>query len=182
MTKRSRLTPDDKPSRRRLLKVLAGGGAAAAGLKTLPPQWTQPALESVMLPAHAQTSPQLQIDCSIDDIDEDGGGVGTLTVTVSGSVSGGGDLGGIQIDIEGVLTESGTADPTTEENESTTTAADGSYGPVDLTFDGPCLTNGNMFPFLLRDGVRVTVTSPDSRLEGESSTCTAGFTKCPDPS
>ena len=43
-------------NRRKLLKsVAAGGGAIIAG-KTLPEKWTKPAVDAVMLPAHAQTS------------------------------------------------------------------------------------------------------------------------------
>ena len=45
-----------KQNRRKLLKsVAAGGGAIIAG-KTLPENWVRPAVESVVLPAHAQTS------------------------------------------------------------------------------------------------------------------------------
>ena len=44
-------------SRRKLLKsVAAGSGAVIAG-KSLPDNWTKPVVDSVMLPAHAQTSP-----------------------------------------------------------------------------------------------------------------------------
>lgn len=43
-------------NRRKLLKsVAAGGGAIIAG-KTLPDTWTKPAVDSIILPAHAQTS------------------------------------------------------------------------------------------------------------------------------
>jgi hypothetical protein len=43
-------------NRRKLLKsVAAGGGAIIAG-KTLPEKWTKPAVDAVVLPAHAQTS------------------------------------------------------------------------------------------------------------------------------
>ena len=43
-------------NRRKLLKsVAAGGGAIIAG-KTLPEKWTRPAVDSVMLPADAETS------------------------------------------------------------------------------------------------------------------------------
>lgn len=41
------------PSRRKTIKTLAGAGAVV-GL--LPTRWTKPALESIVLPAHAQTS------------------------------------------------------------------------------------------------------------------------------
>ncbi|GJL81594.1 MAG: hypothetical protein DHS20C01_12280 [marine bacterium B5-7] len=41
------------PSRRKLLKALTAGGAVAA---VAPSEWTKPALKSVMLPAHAQST------------------------------------------------------------------------------------------------------------------------------
>jgi len=44
-------------SRRKLLKsITAGSGAIVAG-KSLPESWRRPIVDSVMLPAHAQTSP-----------------------------------------------------------------------------------------------------------------------------
>ncbi|MDZ7839257.1 MAG: hypothetical protein U5R46_00320 [Gammaproteobacteria bacterium] len=44
-------------ARRRLLKsVVAGGGVLATG-KLLPENWARPVVQSVVLPAHAQTSP-----------------------------------------------------------------------------------------------------------------------------
>ena len=43
-------------NRRKLLKsVAAGGGAIIAG-RTLPEKWSKPAVDAVLLPAHAQTS------------------------------------------------------------------------------------------------------------------------------
>ena len=43
-------------SRRKLLKsIVAGSGAIVAG-KSLPESWSRPVVDSVMLPAHAQTS------------------------------------------------------------------------------------------------------------------------------
>jgi len=48
---------NDSESRRKLLKSIAAGttGALIAG-KTLPESWMKPVVDSVMLPAHAQTS------------------------------------------------------------------------------------------------------------------------------
>lgn len=44
-------------ARRRLLKsIVAGGGVLATG-KLLPENWARPVVQSVLLPAHAQTSP-----------------------------------------------------------------------------------------------------------------------------
>lgn len=48
--------PTDKP-RRRLLKTVAVSGSAV-GLSSLPGQWAKPIVASVILPAHAQTSPR----------------------------------------------------------------------------------------------------------------------------
>jgi len=49
----------DKPSgdRRKTLKtLLVGSGVALAAGKTLPDKWTKPVVDSVILPAHAQTT------------------------------------------------------------------------------------------------------------------------------
>lgn len=46
----------DHAPRRRLLKKLAAGGSAAS-LAALPGKWAKPVVASVILPAHAQTSP-----------------------------------------------------------------------------------------------------------------------------
>jgi hypothetical protein len=43
-------------ARRRLIKALAGAGGIFAAGKTLPENWTQPVVDSVMLPAHAQAT------------------------------------------------------------------------------------------------------------------------------
>ena len=42
--------------RRRLIKVLAFGGVAVTA-RSVPESWTQPVVEQVLLPAHAQMSP-----------------------------------------------------------------------------------------------------------------------------
>ena len=49
-------------SRRKLLKSIAAGSAVIVAGKSLPENWTKPVVDSVMLPAHAQTS----IICTID--------------------------------------------------------------------------------------------------------------------
>jgi len=43
-------------SRRKLLKSIAAGSGAVIAGKSLPESWTRPVVNSVMLPAHAQTS------------------------------------------------------------------------------------------------------------------------------
>ena len=44
-------------SRRKLLKSIAAGSGAIVAGKSLPENWAKPVVDSVMLPAHAQTSP-----------------------------------------------------------------------------------------------------------------------------
>ena len=44
-------------ARRKLLKSIAAGGGVIVAGKSLPDGWTRPVVDSVMLPAHAQTSP-----------------------------------------------------------------------------------------------------------------------------
>lgn len=163
----------EKPARRRLLKVLASGSGAVVGMKTLPAHWTQPVLDSVALPAHAQTSPDLSLSdpCGIDMQETEG----NLVFSVSGAIVGGGDLGGIQIDIEGVFTDGGSPSPFFSPREETVfTAADGTYGPVEIaTIDASCIGE---VPQLV-DGLQVTVTSPDPRLAGQTAICTQEFVK-----
>lgn len=48
-----------KESRRRLIKAAAGSGGVIVGAKVAPKEWTKPIVDSVILPAHAQTSPTL---------------------------------------------------------------------------------------------------------------------------
>ena len=43
-------------SRRKLLKSIAAGSGAIVAGKSLPENWSRPVVDSVMLPAHAQTS------------------------------------------------------------------------------------------------------------------------------
>lgn len=47
-------------ARRNLLKALVAGGGAFAMGKTVPQSWVKPMVKSVVLPAHAQTSPVIQ--------------------------------------------------------------------------------------------------------------------------
>lgn len=44
-------------SRRKLLKSIAAGSGAIVAGSSLPENWTKPVVDSVMLPAHAATSP-----------------------------------------------------------------------------------------------------------------------------
>jgi hypothetical protein len=46
-----------KFSRRKLLKSIAAGGGITVAAKSLPGKWTKPVVQSVVLPAHAATSP-----------------------------------------------------------------------------------------------------------------------------
>jgi len=43
-------------SRRRILKMIAGAGAVAGTGRAVPDRWTQPIVDAVLLPAHAQST------------------------------------------------------------------------------------------------------------------------------
>jgi len=47
---------DQRQSRRRLLKILTASGGLTATAKLLPERWTRPAVEAVLVPAHAALS------------------------------------------------------------------------------------------------------------------------------
>ena len=50
---------DKKITRRKAVKTIAGGITALAAYHTLPARWEKPIIESIFVPAHAQTSPIL---------------------------------------------------------------------------------------------------------------------------
>ncbi len=52
-------------SRRKLLKSIAAGSGAVVAGKSLPESWSKPVVDSVMLPAHAETT----------EADSEGGGI-----------------------------------------------------------------------------------------------------------
>lgn len=49
-------------ARRRILKRLVAGGGIVATERIIPQDWHRPVVESVILPAHAQTSPGTEED------------------------------------------------------------------------------------------------------------------------
>ncbi|GMR05429.1 MAG: hypothetical protein BMS9Abin25_0004 [Gammaproteobacteria bacterium] len=71
-------SPEGKPveGRRKLVKKLATGGAIAAAVPVIPKQWAKPVTDSVLLPAHAQTStaPALSLSAVIEIDNVDGAG------------------------------------------------------------------------------------------------------------
>jgi hypothetical protein len=68
-------------SRRKLLKSIAAGSGAVIAGKSLPENWSRPVVDSVMLPAHAETSPP-PCDISGDWGDQ---ADNTFTLPVNGS-------------------------------------------------------------------------------------------------
>ena len=51
--------------RRRLLKAIAAGGGAVIAGRSLPETWSRPVVDSLALPAHAQTSPLSCLPASV---------------------------------------------------------------------------------------------------------------------
>lgn len=61
----------DAGRRGALARMLAGGAAAGAAAASLPAAWTQPVVQSVLLPAHAQTSGE-DTEPEPEEVPEDG--------------------------------------------------------------------------------------------------------------
>ena len=57
-------------SRRKLLKSIVAGSCAIVACKSLSDRWSRPVVDSVMLPAHAQTSTDPTMACTPDPITE----------------------------------------------------------------------------------------------------------------
>ena len=74
-------------SRRNLLKALTAGGAAAA---VAPSEWTKPALKSIALPAHAQTTGGGD-DCNLTNLEVWGlNGSFSMSITLTADADCGG--------------------------------------------------------------------------------------------
>jgi hypothetical protein len=109
-----------------------------------------------------------------------GGQYTSVIPTVSGDITGNGDLSGIEIDIETTVAGGPTPQPI-----STTTTTDSS-GHYSFELNG---LNGDTGPHIIctqdcggasyfpsGGTVQATVTSPDSHLSGQQSVCMASFT------
>jgi len=84
---------EQNENRRKLLKSLAAGSGAVIAGKSLPESWSKPVVDSVMLPAHAQTSPSPCTPCLVAATYCAGSGNGTgggsidIAVSINGTVS-----------------------------------------------------------------------------------------------
>jgi len=81
---------ESNKSRRKLLKSIAAGSGAVIAGKSLPESWSKPVVDSVMLPAHAQTSPSPCTPCLVAATYCEGqgnnGGI-TVSVAIDGTVT-----------------------------------------------------------------------------------------------
>jgi len=118
-----------RSSRRSALKILAAAGVVTSSTVHMK-SWVKPVVDSVLLPAHAQTSgpdgakPRtsiedpcfLTIDCGSDPV----------VVEATGQVTGTGNVSGLDINVEFFL------DNVSQGTRSDTTGPDGSWGPVSI--------------------------------------------------
>ena len=120
-------------SRRKLLKSIAAGGGAIVAGKSLPENWKKPVVDSVLLPAHAQTSPAptttaAPTSCTIAMVVFDAAGA----PVPSGSL----------IDDLNLYTFTGTVTP----------AAVGAGGQVNLSWSAPDGSSGQATTTINNDG------------------------------
>ena len=81
---------EQNENRRKLLKSIAAGSGAVIAGKSLPESWSKPVVDSVMLPAHAQTSPSPCTPCLVAATYCEGSGTGTgitVDVAIDGTVT-----------------------------------------------------------------------------------------------
>ena len=119
----SRLSPEQR--REALRRILAGGGIVI-GADVLPDKWSNPVVDSVILPAHAATS--LADPCSLSVTPVSGG----YQVVVSGFVSP--PSGGVDLQILVELLSGNTV--VDSDTTSATTAANGQYTSPLVTLTG----------------------------------------------
>lgn len=146
-------TPRKRARARRLvLKSIVAGGSVTTAARSLPEQWTRPVTDSVVMPAHAQTSPGLaDLTCRVEsyasdpppeaDIDFDPSGLpvtGGSVTTVSELVGVTFDSDAINIDLSGI---SATLNPADAGDVTLSLTAGGDFtlndvGPQDSTPGG----------------------------------------------
>ena len=179
---RSTRTKSYDSTRRRTVLGIVGTGIL------LPEQWNSPVVQSVILPAHAQMSPDMGDstlsfeDCSVTlDLSEmsistffcGDGNVYNIAPTISGTVVGDGDVSGITLNIRTVMTADGA--PVAEDienlNGTVDTLGDGSYS-LELNGLPASEVEGPHILCTCEDGVTyqvtATVTSDDPRLPGQA--------------
>jgi len=115
-------------TRRKVVKSLAAGAGALAAYHTLPVNWSTPIIEQVFLPAHAQTSGEVEgagpISCRVEYLRTfEGRYYVQITATVNPPVAG--------VLLYARLVETATTDGDTEVFEGTETS------------DGPIVTDAN---------------------------------------
>ena len=160
-----------KSCRRSLLKKAAGGIAISAAGTTLPKQWTKPVVDSITLPAHAQTSgttaapSPAPISCSAAFITSIQNSPfpppNFLPVSVSGQLLSG--ASGVTVSITATTTPTSTT-----LTGMAMTNATGAFGPVRLDFVDTCLLGNLGGPI----AVNLTVSAP-----GVTGSCITTFSK-----
>ncbi|MCI5210116.1 MAG: twin-arginine translocation signal domain-containing protein [Candidatus Electrothrix sp. ATG2] len=89
MQDKRELNAPDSENRRKALKTLAIGAGALAGSTVLPERWVSPVIESIALPAHAQTSASTSVFCTPAELTLAEGHSGTdeMIIEASGCIT-----------------------------------------------------------------------------------------------
>jgi len=149
-------------SRRRSVKKILGAGGLLAGAHLASGQWVKPVVNSVVLPAHAQTSQlgadSLEDPCSISVVCSERD---VLEITVSGFVTPPTADVTVNLDIEVALGSNSSFEPV-EDFASTTTDGNGEYSETRTRSQSGI------------SEIRITATLPDFPEAGEA-VCTLKF-------
>lgn len=157
-------TPRKRARARRLvLKSIVAGGTVTTAARTLPEQWTRPVTDSVVMPAHAQTSPGLaDLTCRVENyasdpepsasIDFDPSGLpvtGGSVTTVSNLVAGPVAVDQINIDLSGI---SATLNPADAGDVTLSLTAGGDFSLNDVGLQDETPGGGGVADFSNVDG------------------------------
>jgi hypothetical protein len=126
----------DKARRKLLKTIVSGGGVIVAG-KSLPESWTKPVVDSVMLPAHAETSPAEPTPCTPCLVAEtycagrsSGAGDGSIDISVA--------TNGTVTVVHPQFTDTDTVDPCTGGTFQVIYDTMGNQGQITVSGSIPC--------------------------------------------
>jgi len=168
-----------KKRRETLAGLAVGGGIASSG------KWVAPVVNSVVVPANANTSPPpYEITCNLETyipeqccgpFDDPSLPINEIAMLVSGQVTGPGSVSGVNVNIA-------ISDSVVSINGVAVTNGSGAFGPVRLDSFNACM-NGFSGGATSMGTLTATVVVPSLPGDPES-TCMVSFTKevpCPAP-
>lgn len=135
---------ESNKSRRKLLKSIAAGSGAVIAGKSLPESWSKPVVDSVMLPAHAQTSPSPCTPCL----------VAATYCAGSGNGTGGGSID-VAVSIDGTVSVSHSGFDTSPQTDSVNPCTGGTFSVTAASSGNNSITVSGTIPCGVTDSIAI---------------------------